>query len=102
MRRNAQRLKTLERQLIHDLMAWLEKHQVEQVRFTRPFVVNLDAVSPAGDDWGTEAMVITHIDLDGSVSGEGSEHDPVRVADLQTHEIAFLLDELEEGNYSID
>lgn len=102
MRRNAQRVKTLDRQLTTDIIAWLGKQDADEIRFTRPFVIQLDVVSASGDDWGSEAMVITHITNDGFLSGEGSEHDPVKLSDLQTHEIAFVLDELEEGNFKID
>lgn len=85
-----------------EVIAWLGKQEADQIRIKNPFVIQLDVVPTRGSDWETEAVVITHMDHDGSVWGEGSEQDPVQLSSLDTHEIAFLLDELEAGNFIID
>ena len=104
MRKNAQRVKTLQRQLIKDVMIWLGNKDLEEVKFERPFVINLDVTSPSGDDWGTEALVVTHMKNDGSVYANSDDvsDQPVAISDLSLDEIAFILDELEEGKYSIE
>ena len=104
MRKNAQRVKTLQRQLIKDVMIWLGNKDLEEVKFDRPFVINLDVTSPSGDDWGTEALVVTHMKNDGSVYANSDDvsDQPVGISDLSLDEVAFILDELEEGRYAIE
>jgi len=104
MRRNAQRVRTLGRQLVRDLMMLLGDKNLEEIKFERPFVINLDVTSPSGDDWGTEALVVTHMKNDGSVYANSDDvsDQPVGISDLSLDEIAFILDELEEGRYSVE
>ena len=104
MRKNAQRVKTLQRQLIKDVMIWLGNKDLEEVKFERPFVINLDVTSATGDDWGTEALVVTHMKNDGSVYANSDDvsDQPVAISDLSLDEIAFILDELDEGRYSTE
>lgn len=104
MRKNAQRVKTLQRQLITDVMIFLGNKDLEEIKFERPFVINLDVTSPAGDDWGTEALVVTHMKNDGSVYADSElvSDQPVALADLSLDEIAFILDELDENRYSLE
>ena len=104
MRKNAQRVRTLQRQLIQDVMIFLGNKDLEEIKFERPFVINLDVTSSSGDDWGTEALVVTHMKNDGSVYADSEDvsNQPVALSDPSLDEIAFILDEVQEGKYSVE
>lgn len=79
------------------------RHIVE-IKFTRPFVIAMDVTSASGDDWGTETVVVSHMNSDGTITGgsESGDDHVIELVDLAIHEIAFILDELLDGNYTIE
>ena len=103
MRYNAQRIRTLQREFITDISEFLGKNNIEEIEFARPFVINLDVTSPSGDDWGTEALVVTNMKNDGSVyaNSEDVSNQPVKLSELSLDELAFILDEIQDGSYKI-
>ena len=101
MRKNYERVFNLKNDLIRDINEWFDaKDGVIQIDFTRMFSVQIEIASLDGDyDWGVEYVVIKSLTNDNYVvDNEGGE---IELQELNCSELAFILDELEENNFTI-
>lgn len=101
MRKNAKRVSDLQAQITQEIKTWLtEKNFPGLLKLNTNIAIQVDVSSPSGDDWGTEGRVIKYITIDGFIVDEYDEE--IGLEQLNPYEIAFILDELEEGNYTIE
>ncbi len=101
MRRNAKRVSDQQAQMVQEIKNWLvQKNFSGLLELKTNVVIQVDVVSPSGDDWGTEGRLLKYIAIDGFIVDEYDEK--IGISELNPYEIAFILDELEEGNYNID
>jgi hypothetical protein len=104
MRRNALRVQGLSDDLRTELLNYLTSKDIQEAEFKRPFTIQLDVQSPAGDYWETEDGLCRRINGNGSVivqSDMTGAEEEVELDKLSVVELAFILDELEEGNFKI-
>jgi hypothetical protein len=97
MRRNAQRVSELRADIINEIKDLMKSKQFEQIEFKNIFTVQVDVTNYDADyDLGIENVIVTFLSDDGYViDTEGSE---VNLDKLNSYELAWILDELEEGN----
>lgn len=105
MRRNALRVQELSDALKSEIQTLIKENDIQdEIEFKRPFTIQLDVCSPAGDYWDVEDGLCRRMNSTGSVIIQsdltGSEEE-VDLDNLSVVELAFILDELEEGNYKI-
>ena len=101
MRKNAKRVSDLQAQMVQEIKDWLvQKNFSGLLELKTNIAIQVDVSSPSGDDWGTEGRVIKYITIDGFIVDEYDEE--IGLEQLNPYEIAFILDELEEGNYTIE
>ena len=100
MRRNAQRLIEFRNDLVTEIKDWFIAKPIAQIEFKRMFTVQVDVANTFNDsDWGIECVVVNFLTDDGFViDNEGGE---IELTELNCAELAFILDELEEGNFNI-
>lgn len=104
MRRNALRVQELSDALRNELLSYLSSNDIQEAEFKRPFTIQLDVCSPAGDYWETEDGLCRRITSTGSAivqSDMTGAEEEVELDKLSVVELAFIMDELEEGNYKI-
>ena len=102
MRRNAKRVADLSDQLVSEINQVISTRSIQEVEFNRPFTIQLDVQSTTGDYWDIEEGLCRRITGEGitiiqsDITGDEQE---VKLEELRVVELAFILDELEEGNY---
>jgi hypothetical protein len=101
MRKNAKRVSDLQNQMVQEIKNWLaEKNFSGLLELKTNVVVQVDVKSPSGDDWGTEGRLLKYLTIDGFIVDEYDEE--IGINELNPYEIAFILDELDEGKYTIE
>ena len=101
MRKNAKRVSDLQNQMVQEIKDWLvQKNFSGLLKLNTNVVVQVDVKSPSGDDWGTEGRLLKYLTIDGYIVDEYDEE--ISVGELNPYDIAFILDELDEGKYTIE
>ena len=100
MRRNAQRVSELRADIINEIKDLMKSKQLEQIEFKNLFTVQVDVTNYETDyDLGVELIAVQFLTNDGFVIAE--EQMEINLDQLNPYELAWILDELEEGNYII-
>ena len=99
MRKNYERVKTLQTELINDIKNWfVGKTDVLQVEFKKLITIQVD-VNTFDDEYSVEYVVINQLTNDGFViDNDGNE---IGLENLNVTELAFILDEIELNNINI-
>jgi hypothetical protein len=99
MRRNAQRVSELRADIINEIKDFMNSKQFEQIEFKRLFTIQIDETDY--DDTGLNIVygVVKFLTNDGFVILE--EVADINLDQLNPYELAWVLDELEEGNYNV-
>lgn len=104
MRRNAKRVVDLSNALIQEITELIASRSIQEAEFKRPFTMQLDVQSAAGDYWDVENVLCRRITGDGMVivqSDYTGDEQEIKLDELKVIELAFILDELEEENYKL-
>lgn len=97
MRRNAQRVSELRADIINEIKDFMNSKQYEQIEFKKLFTVQVDVTNYETDyDLGVEVITVQFLTNDGFVIAEGQME--INLDELNPYELAWILDELEEGN----
>ena len=97
MRKNYERVKTLQAELINDIKNWfVGKPDVLQIEFKRMFTIQVDASNTFDDEYSVEYVVINYLTNDGFVIDNDGEE--IGLENLNCVELAFILDEMELNN----
>ena len=97
MRRNAQRVSELRADIINEIKDLMKSKQLEQIEFKNLFTVQVDVTNYETDyDLGVELIVVQFLTNDGFVIAK--EQMEINLDELNPYELAWILDELEEGN----
>ena len=100
MRRNAQRVSELRADIINEIKDFMNSKQLEQIEFKNLFVVQIEANDMGTDyDMGIELITGQYLTNDGFVIAK--EQMEINLDELNPYELAWALDELEEGKYNI-
>ena len=100
MRRNAQRVSELRADIINEIKDFMNSKQFEQIEFKKLFTVQVDVTNYETDyDLGVELIAVQFLTNDGFVIAE--EQMEINLDQLNPYELAWILDELEEGNYIV-
>jgi len=100
MRRNAQRVSELRADIINEIKDLMKSKQFEQIEFKKLFTVQVDVTNYETDyDLGVELIAVQFLTNDGFVIAE--EQMEINLDQLNPYELAWILDELEEGNYIV-
>lgn len=103
MRRNAKRVEDLSNALVQEITELIASRSIQEAEFKRPFTMQLDVQSAAGDYWDVEDVLCRRITGDGTVivqSDHTGDEQEIKLDELKVIELAFILDELEDGTYS--
>jgi hypothetical protein len=97
MRRNAQRVSELRADIINEIKDLMKSKQLEQIEFKNLFTVQVDVTNYETDyDLGVELIAVQFLTNDGFVIAK--EQMEINLDELNPYELAWILDELEEGN----
>ena len=97
MRRNAQRVSELRADIINEIKDFMNSKQLEQIEFKNLFTVQVDVTNYETDyDLGVELITVQFLTNDGFVIAK--EQMEINLDELNPYELAWALDELEEGN----
>lgn len=97
MRRNAQRVSELRADIINEIKDFMNSKQYEQIEFKNLFTVQVDVANYETDyDMGVELITVQFLTNDGFVIAK--EQMEINLDELNPYELAWALDELEEGN----
>ena len=97
MRRNAQRVSELRADIINEIKDLMKSKQFEQIEFKNIFTVQVDVTNYDADyDLGVELITVQYLTNDGFVIAK--EQMEINLNELNPYELAWILDELEEGN----
>jgi len=97
MRRNAQRVSELRADIINEIKDLMKSKQLEQIEFKNLFTVQVDVTNYETDyDLGVELITVQYLTNDGFVIAK--EQMEINLNELNPYELAWILDELEEGN----
>jgi hypothetical protein len=97
MRRNAQRVSELRADIINEIKDLMKFKQLEQIEFKNLFTVQVDVTNYETDyDLGVELIAVQFLTNDGFVIAK--EQMEINLDELNPYELAWILDELEEGN----
>jgi hypothetical protein len=97
MRRNAQRVSELRADIINEIKDLMKFKQLEQIEFKNLFTVQVDVTNYETDyDLGVELITVQFLTNDGFVIAK--EQMEINLDELNPYELAWILDELEEGN----
>ena len=97
MRRNAQRVSELRADIINEIKDLMKSKQFEQIEFKNIFTVQVDVTNYETDyDLGVELIAVQFLTNDGFVIAK--EQMEINLDELNPYELAWILDELEEGN----
>ena len=97
MRRNAQRVSELRADIINEIKDFMNSKQLEQIEFKNLFTVQVDVTNYETDyDLGVELITVQYLTNDGFVIAK--EQMEINLDELNPYELAWILDELEEGN----
>lgn len=97
MRRNAQRVSELRADIINEIKDFMNSKQYEQIEFKNLFTVQVDVTNYETDyDLGVELITVQFLTNDGFVIAK--EQMEINLDELNPYELAWALDELEEGN----
>ena len=100
MRRNAQRVSELRADIINEIKDLMKSKQLEQIEFKNLFTVQVDVTNYETDyDLGVELIAVQFLTNDGFVIAK--EQMEINLDELNPYELAWILDELEEGNYIV-
>mgnify|MGYP006272464833 CR=1 FL=1 len=100
MRKNYERVKTLQAELINDIKNWfIGKTDVLQVEFKRLITIQVDVDNTLDDEYSVEYVVINQLTNDGFVIDNDGEE--IGLENLNVTELAFILDELELNNINL-
>lgn len=100
MRRNAQRVSELRADIINEIKDFMNTKQFEQIEFKNLFTVQVDVTNYETDyDLGVELIAVQFLTNDGFVIAK--EQMEINLDELNPYELAWILDELEEGNYNV-
>jgi hypothetical protein len=100
MRRNAQRVSELRADIINEIKDFMNSKQLEQIEFKNLFTVQVDVTNYETDyDLGVELITVQYLTNDGFVIAK--EQMEINLDELNPYELAWALDELEEGKYNI-
>jgi hypothetical protein len=100
MRRNAQRVSELRADIINEIKDLMKSKQLEQIEFKNLFTVQVDVTNYETDyDLGVELITVQYLTNDGFVIAK--EQMEINLNELNPYELAWILDELEEGNYNV-
>jgi hypothetical protein len=100
MRRNAQRVSELRADIINEIKDFMNSKQYEQIEFKNLFVVQVDVANYETDyDMGVELITVQYLTNDGFVIAK--EQMEINLDELNPYELAWALDELEEGKYNV-
>ena len=100
MRRNAQRVSELRADIINEIKDLMKSKQFEQIEFKKLFTVQVDVTNYETDyDLGVELIAVQFLTNDGFVIAK--EQMEINLDELNPYELAWILDELEEGNYNV-
>jgi len=100
MRRNAQRVSELRADIINEIKDLMKSKQLEQIEFKNLFTVQVDVTNYETDyDLGVELITVQFLTNDGFVIAK--EQMEINLDELNPYELAWILDELEEGNYNV-
>jgi len=100
MRRNAQRVSELRADIINEIKDLMKSKQLEQIEFKNLFTVQVDVTNYETDyDLGVELIVVQFLTNDGFVIAK--EQMEINLDELNPYELAWILDELEDGKYNV-
>jgi hypothetical protein len=78
----------------------MKSKQLEQIEFKNLFTVQVDVTNYETDyDLGVELITVQYLTNDGFVIAK--EQMEINLDELNPYELAWILDELEEGNYNV-
>lgn len=100
MRRNAQRVSELRADIINEIKDFMNSKQYEQIEFKNLFTVQVDVTNYETDyDLGVELITVQYLTNDGFVIAK--EQMEINLDELNPYELAWALDEMEEGKYNV-
>lgn len=103
MRRNAKRVEDLSNTLVQEITELITSKSIQEAEFKRPFTIQLDVHSTIGDYWDVEECLCRRITGEGVIivqSDHTGDEQEVKLDELKVIELAFILDELEDGSYT--
>ena len=99
MRRNAEKVSVLRTDIINDIKDYMSSKHLEQIEFQNQFTIQVDSMKFSDYDNGIEELIVSYLTDDGFVICTDGEE--INLDELSPYELAWALDELEEGKYSI-
>jgi hypothetical protein len=88
--------------LVQEITELITSRSIQEAEFNRPFTIQLDVQSTIGDYWDVEEGLCRRITGEGMVivqSDHTGDEQEVKLDELKVVELAFILDELEDGSY---
>ena len=94
MRRNAEKVSVLRTDIINDIKDYMSSKHLMQIEFKDHYTIHID-----NEFDGFDEVIVTYLTDDGYVIGTDGEE--INLDEMTPYELAWTLDELEEGKYSI-
>ena len=88
----------LQKQLIDKVLSFMKEKELNLVEFNEPFRVFVEEPSHY-DDYVTVPILVRSLYSDGSIVGDDDE---LKIENLSIYEIAYIMDVLDSGKYTVD
>lgn len=99
MKENMIKVRALQNEIIEGIELWFKNNLIDEpVKLRRPMILLVEVVSPSGYDAGYEGRIGTHIKPNGDIIDEDGNE--IKLNDLGIYDIAYILDQLQEGGYA--
>jgi hypothetical protein len=94
---NRNLVQDLQKQLIDKVLSFMNEKDLNMVEFNTPFRIFVE--EPSFDDYVMIPLASRYLYRDGSIGADGEE---VKIENCSIYEIAYIMDVLEGGHYTVD
>lgn len=95
---NRNLVQDLQKQLINKVLSFMNEKDLNMVELNTPFRIFVEEPS-FDDDYVMVPLASRYLYRDGSIGADGEE---VKIENLSIYEIAYIMDVLESGDYTVD
>lgn len=95
---NRNLVQDLQKQLINKVLSFMDGEDLNMVKFNSPFRIFVEEDTFDGD-YVKVPIVARSLYADGSI---GADDEELKIENLSIYEIAYIMDVLESGDYTVD
>lgn len=94
---NRMLVQDLQKQLIDKVLSFMNEKDLNMVEFVTPFRIFVE--EPSFDDYVMIPLASRYLYRDGSI---GADDEEIKIENCSIYEIAYIMDVLESGDYTVD